>query len=77
MIFGSDQQAESYHVARRYLPFETLEDNLKKTKKLDFKQIGYKPDAGWFLKPKNYAALRNGVYDAQIEENGKNDGFSY
>ncbi len=57
--------------------FETLEDNLKKTKKLDFKQIGYKPDAGWFLKPKNYAALRNGVYDAQIEENGKNDGFSY
>ena len=57
--------------------FETLEDNLKKTKKLDFKQIGYKPDAGWFLKPKNYAALRNGVYDAQIEENGKNDGFDY
>lgn len=57
--------------------FETLENNLKKTKKLDFKQIGYKPDAGWFLKPKNYAALRNGVYDAQIEENGKNDGFSY
>lgn len=61
--------------------FETLEENLKKTKKLDFKKIGYKPDAGWFLKPKNYAALRNGVYDAQVEENTKenaeNDGFSY
>ena len=57
--------------------FETLEKNLEKTKKLDFKKIGYKPDAGWFLKPKNYAALRNGVYDTQIEENSKENGFDY
>lgn len=57
--------------------FETLEPNLKKTKKLDFKTIGYKPDAGWFLKSKNYAALRNGVYDGQIAEETNNDGFHY
>ena len=57
--------------------FETLDENLKKTKKLDFKKIGYKPDAGWFLKPKNYAALRNGVYDGQIAEEINNDGFDY
>lgn len=57
--------------------FETLEPNLKKTKKLDFKTIGYKPDAGWFLKSKNYAALRNGVYDGQITEETNNDGFNY
>lgn len=57
--------------------FETLEPNLKKTKKLDFKTIGYKPAAGWFLKSKNYAALRNGVYDGQITEETNNDGFNY
>lgn len=55
--------------------FETLEKNLEKTKKLDFKEIGYKPAAGWFLNPKNYAALRNGVYDAQTEKNG--NGYDY
>lgn len=57
--------------------FNTLTENLKKTKKLDFKTIGYKPDAGWFLKSKNYAALRNGVYDGQITEETNNDGFNY
>lgn len=57
--------------------FNTLTENLKKTKKLDFKTIGYKPDAGWFLKSKNYAALRNGVYDGQIAEETNNDGFNY
>lgn len=57
--------------------FNTLTENLQKTKKLDFKTIGYKPDAGWFLKSKNYAALRNGVYDGQITEETNNDGFNY
>lgn len=58
--------------------FTTLKENLIKTSKLNFEKIGYKPDAGWFLKPKNYAALRNGVYDDQIKESEYiNDGFSY
>ena len=58
--------------------FETLEENLIKVSKLDFKQIGYKPGADWFLNPKNYVALRNGAYDEQIKEREYiNDGFSY
>lgn len=60
--------------------FETLETDLKKLKKIDFKKIGYKPSASWFLKEKNYADLRNGVYDSYLnaeEGNDKNDGYSY
>lgn len=47
---------------------ETLEENLKKLKEIDFKKIGYKPKADWFLKPKNYAALRMGAYQKKEKE---------
>lgn len=61
--------------------FETLESCLSKVKQIDFEKIGYNPGAGWFLKPKNYADLRNGVYDSKLKakavEGAKNDGFSY
>jgi len=53
----------------------TLEANLKKLKNINFDKIGYQPKAD--LKPKNYAALRMGTYDKQIEEKNENDGFNY
>lgn len=56
--------------------FRTLEKYLTLTSKLDFKKIGYKPGARWFLTPKNYADLRNGVYDSQLEGE-KNNGYDY
>ena len=56
--------------------FRTLHKYLTKTSKLNFKKIGYKPGAKWFLTPKNYADLRNGVYDAQIEGESDN-GYEY
>lgn len=43
VIFGSDQQAESYHVARRYLPFETLEDKIRKVGKKAYFVSKYSP----------------------------------
>lgn len=57
----------------------TLEASLKKLKNINFEKIGYKPGADWFLKPKNYAALRNGAYDEQAENNEKEvkNGFTY
>jgi len=59
--------------------FETLEADLKKLKKINFKKIGYKPSASWFLKENNYADLKNGVYDSysNAEEGGEDDGYSY
>jgi len=60
--------------------FDTLEADLKKLKKINFEKIGYKPSASWFLKEKNYADLKNGVYDSYLnteEGNNENDGYSY
>ena len=56
--------------------FRTLKKYLTLTSKLNFKKIGYKPGAKWFLTPKNYADLRNGVYDTQTEGDSDN-GFNY
>ena len=60
--------------------FETLEADLKKLQKINFEKIGYKPSASWFLKEKNYADLKNGVYDSYLnaeEGNNINDGYCY
>lgn len=65
-------------IANRKDFFRTLHKYLTKTSKLNFKKIGYKPGAKWFLTPKNYADLRNGVYDAQIEgESDNGNGYEY
>lgn len=56
--------------------FRTLERYLSITSKLNFENIGYKPAASWFLTPKNYADLRNGVYDA-VEKKETETGYDY
>lgn len=49
---------------------------IQKLKKINFKEIGFKPSASWLLKDNNFAKVANGEFDINAE-GSINDGYDY